>query len=115
MSDLISRQALREELSWRERVARDRVINTPQDSPCYQRYQAQLTERERLIELLENAPTAFDKEKVIQKLNEELQAAQMAKVLVETDLDLGISTGFADGYYNGIVDTIKTVKKGGVE
>ena len=70
-NDLISRKALLEELKTLERLVRDRVTDTPWDSPCRQRYQAQLFERERLKELVEKMPIAFDKEKVMEELRQE--------------------------------------------
>lgn len=82
-------------------------MNTPQDSPCYQRYQAQLTERERLIELLENAPTAFDKEKVLGELM--LEAEKSRKYWLAFDKE----TAF--GEMSAYTDAIEIVEKGGIE
>lgn len=59
------------------------------------------------------APTAFDKEEVIQELKSNMESAQLAQSLVGTDLvQCG---GFSYGYYNGVKDAVKIVEKGGIE
>ena len=59
------------------------------------------------------APTAFDKEKVTQELKSNMGSAQLAQLLVGTDLvQCG---GFSYGYYNGVKDAVKIVEKGGIE
>lgn len=64
-------------------------------------------------ETIENAPTAFNKEDVIEELKEIMRSVQFAQSLIGTDLvQCG---GFSYGYYNGVKDVIKIVKKGGVE
>ena len=113
-NDLISRKALLEELKTLERLVRDRVTDTPWDSPCRQRYQAQLFERERLKELVEKMPIAFDKEKIIEELKSWEKASH----------DAGIQSAYAEldnkasGYYQesrAYHRAIEIVEKGGIE
>lgn len=55
----------------------------------------------------ECAPTAFDKEKVIEELK-----ANMNSALV---ISQAVTFMFSNGYYNGIKDAIEIVEKGGIE
>lgn len=61
---------------------------------------------------VKNAPTAFDKEKVIKELKSNMGSAQLAQSLAGTDLVQ--SGGFSYGYYNGVKDAVKIVEKGGL-
>ena len=64
-------------------------------------------------DIIENQPTAFDKEKVTQELKSNMESAQLVQSLVGTDLvQCG---GFSYGYYNGVKDAIDIVEKGGIE
>ena len=61
----------------------------------------------------ECAPTAFDKEKVIEELKKNMGSAQLVQALIGTELvQCG---GFSYGYYNGIKDVVEIVEKGGIE
>lgn len=71
MSDLISRSAIYNKLIELETLARDRVLDTPTNSPCYQRYVAQLNERTALKHLIADEASAFDLDKVIEQMREE--------------------------------------------
>lgn len=65
------------------------------------------------ISVVGRAETAFDKEKVTQELKSNMESAQLAQLLVGTDLvQCG---GFSYGYYNGVKDAVKIVEKGGIE
>lgn len=55
-NDLISREALYNEVARLEELARDRVRDTPPSSPCYVRYVAQLNARTALKHLILDAP-----------------------------------------------------------
>ena len=70
MSDLISRSALYNKLVELETLARNRVLDTPINNPCYQRYVSQMNERTRLKELVADLSTAYDVEKVVAELEE---------------------------------------------
>ena len=48
------------DMSEREELARQRVIDTPSNSPCYMRYVAQLNERTSFKEMLYDAPTIIE-------------------------------------------------------
>lgn len=58
-NDLISREALYNEVVRLEELARNRVCDSPPTSPCYMRYVAQLNERTALKQLILNAPVAY--------------------------------------------------------
>ena len=51
------------DMSEREELARQRVIDTPSNSPCYMRYVAQLNERTAFKEMLYDAPTIIEADK----------------------------------------------------
>ena len=68
MNDLISRSALYNKLVELETLARNRVLDTPINSPCYQRYVSQMNERTMLKELVADLPTAYDVEKVVEAI-----------------------------------------------
>lgn len=62
---------------------------------------------------IEEAPTKFDKEKVIEELKSNMGSAQLAQLLAGTDLvQCG---GFSYGYCNGVKDAVKIVEKGGIK
>jgi len=47
----------------KEELARQRVIDTPTNSPCYTRYIAQLNERTGFVEMLFDIPTIIEADK----------------------------------------------------
>lgn len=51
------------DMTEKEELARQRVIDTPTNSPCYLRYVAQLNERTAFKEMLYDAPTIIDADK----------------------------------------------------
>lgn len=51
------------DITEKEELARQRVIDTPTNSPCYLRYVAQLNERTAFKEMLYDAPTIIDADK----------------------------------------------------
>ena len=57
---------------------------------------------------VEEQPTAFDKEKVIEELKANMSSVQGISGQAVTFM-------FSDGYYNGIKDAIEIVEKGGGE
>ena len=70
MSDLISRSALYNKLVELETLARNRVLDTPINNPCYQRYVSQMNERTMLKELVADLSTAYNVDKVVEELEE---------------------------------------------
>ncbi|WP_287492691.1 hypothetical protein [Sellimonas sp.] len=62
---------------------------------------------------VENAPTAFDREKVISELQEELKLSDTEKERCARENPLQFDS--AKGYANGIANSIEIVKKGGIE
>lgn len=60
---LIDFQKMYADVSNREELARQRVIDTPTNSPCYMRYVAQLNERTAFREMLFDAPTIIEADK----------------------------------------------------
>lgn len=61
----------------------------------------------------ECAPTAFDKEKVINELREELNLSDAEKERCARENPLQFDS--AKGYANGIANAIEIVEKGGIE
>ena len=61
----------------------------------------------------ECAPTAFDKEKVIEELREELNLSDAEKERCARENPLQFDS--AKGYANGIANAIEIVEKGGLE
>ena len=59
------------------------------------------------------APTAFDKEKVINELREELNLSDAEKERCARENPLQFDS--AKGYANGIANAIEIVEKGGIE
>lgn len=70
MSDLIRRQDLYNEINKLEELARNRVIDTPTNSPAYVRYVTQLNERTALKHIIADTPVAYDVDKVVERLEE---------------------------------------------
>lgn len=58
-------------------------------------------------------PTAFDKEKVIEELREELNLSDAEKERCARENPLQFDS--AKGYANGIANAIEIVEKGGIE
>lgn len=56
MSDLISRSALYKKIAELEDLARQRVLDTPTNNPCYLQYVAQLNERTAFKHRVADAP-----------------------------------------------------------
>ena len=106
MSDLISRSALYNKLVELETLARNRVLDTPINSSCYQRYVSQMNERTRLKELVADLPTAYDIEKVVAELEKERET-----INPKSDID----TRQTMKWFNAELDKhISIVRKGGV-
>lgn len=96
MSDLISRSALYNKLVELETLARNRVLDTPINNPCYQRYVSQMNERTMLKELVADLSTAYNVDKVVAELEE--NSVGMTGVRIIT-----------------LPTTIDIVRKGGME
>lgn len=62
MTRLIDADKLKEKAVERLELATQRVADTPTNSPCYQRYCSQASERTYFIDAIDNAPTASPKE-----------------------------------------------------
>ena len=62
---------------------------------------------------IEEAPTAFDKEKAIKELREELNLSDAEKERCARENPLQFDS--AKGYANGIANAIEIVEKGGIE
>lgn len=58
MAEYIEREALYKKLLELEALARVRVLDTPTTSPAYQRYSAQLTERNAIRHMIAEIPAA---------------------------------------------------------
>lgn len=101
MSDLISRSALYNKLVELETLARNRVLDTPINNPCYQRYVSQMNERTMLKELVADLSTAYNVDKVVAELEEE-------KTMAYDNCDGGSS-------YKAYSQAIDIVRRGGVE
>lgn len=56
--------------------------------------------------ILEEVPTAFDKEKVINEIH--ISSAGMA-------VNMNVSSGYAEGYIDAAKDIIEIIEKGGIE
>ena len=61
--DLKDFQKIYADMTEKEELARQRVIDTPINSPCYMRYVAQLNERTAFKEMLFDAPTIIEADK----------------------------------------------------
>lgn len=64
-------------------------------------------------DLIAKEPTAFDKEKVIEELREELNLSDAEKERCARENPLQFDS--AKGYANGIANAIEIVEKGGIE
>lgn len=65
------------------------------------------------LEDFDRQPTAFDKEKVIKELREELNLSDAEKERCARENPLQFDS--AKGYANGIANSIEIVEKGGIE
>lgn len=74
--------------------------------------QTELTVGE-IATLIENEPAAFDKEKVVRELKEELKLSDDEKERCTRENPLQFDS--AKGYSNGIANAIEIVEKGGVD
>lgn len=63
-------------------------------------------ELDKVIKMLQNIPTAFDKEKVINEIH--ISSAGMA-------VNMNVSSSYAEGYIDAAKDIIEIVEKGGIE
>ena len=61
--DLKDFQKIYADITEIEELARQRVIDTPTNSPCYMRYVSQLNERTAFKEMLFDAPTIIEADK----------------------------------------------------
>ena len=68
---------------------------------------------EILAQRIRKLPTAFDKEKVIKELREELNLSDAEKERCARENPLQFDS--AKGYANGIANSIEIVEKGGIE
>ena len=96
--DLISRKALLKEL--RE------IMDEPHNTMFLMGIGA-------AVSIVEHRETAFDKEKVIKELREELNLSDAEKERCARENPLQFDS--AKGYANGIANAIEIVEKGGVE
>ena len=64
-------------------------------------------------DLITKEPTAFDKEKVIKELREELNLSDAEKERCARENPLQFDS--AKGYANGIANAVEIVEKGGIE
>lgn len=62
----------------------------------------------KACDVIEHAETAFDKEKVIEKLKSNMNSVHGISGQAVTFM-------FSGGYYNGVKDAIGIVEKGGIE
>ena len=67
----------------------------------------------KACDVIEQAETAFDKEKVIKELREELNLSDAEKERCAREDPLQFDS--AKGYANGIANAIEIVEKGGIE
>lgn len=93
--DLISRKAL---LGTERLLMTDIVENNPTAKYIL----------EQVLFDIEHAETAFDKEKVIEKLKTNMNSFAGISGQAVTFM-------FSDGYYNGTKDAIEIIEKGGIE
>ena len=96
--DLISRKALLKEL--RE------IMDEPHNTMFLMGIGA-------AVSIVEHRETAFDKEKVIKELREELNLSDAEKERCARENPLQFDS--AKGYANGIANAIEIVEKGGIE
>ena len=67
----------------------------------------------RMLDMIKRSSTAFDKEKVIEELREELNLSDAEKERCARENPLQFDS--AKGYANGIANAIEIVEKGGIE
>lgn len=67
----------------------------------------------RMLDMIKRSSTAFDKEKVIEELREELNLSDAEKERCARENPLQFDS--AKGYANGIANAIEIVEKGGFE
>jgi len=67
----------------------------------------------RACDVIKHADTAFDKEKVIEELREELNLSDAEKERCARENPLQFDS--AKGYANGIANSIEIVEKGGIK
>lgn len=103
--DLISRSAVYNKLLELEELARNRVLDTPTNSPCYQRYVAQLNERTALKHLIADEPTAYDVDKVVEQIEEKSfipgdrrGVSEIKVVFKDTAIEIIKAGGASDNY-----------------
>lgn len=94
--DLISRKALINILKILKGVDKDWLLTINQ-----------------IIDFIEDQPIAFNKEKVIKELREELNLSDAEKERCARENPLQFDS--AKGYANGIANSIEIVEKGGIE
>ena len=111
MSDLISRSALYNKLVELETLARNRVLDTPINNPCYQRYVSQMNERTMLKELVADLSTAYNVDKVVAEL-EEMNMNYFLTIANTGSEKLDIAYGYTSDAIN---KAIEIVRRGGVE
>ena len=66
-----------------------------------------------IASVIQSVPTAFDREKVISELQEELKLSDTEKERCARENPLQFDS--AKGYANGMANAIEIVKKGGIE
>ena len=109
MDKLISAEKLYNKITEIEELARNRVLDTPITSPTYMRYVAQLNERTALKHMIMDEPAAFDKEKVIEEL-------ENATGDIHFTEDGSFNGKFIEDFYFIQAKTaIEIVEKGGIE
>ena len=69
--------------------------------------------RKSILQIIDDQPTAFDKEKVIEELREELNLSDAEKEGCARENPLQFDS--AKGYANGIANAVEIVEKGGIE
>ena len=85
--------------------------NNPHKDRCVMRNHD--TEHAHFAKMVSEEPTAFDKEKVIKELREELNLSDAEKERCARENPLQFDS--AKGYANGIANAIEIVEKGGIE
>lgn len=112
-NDLISRSAVYNKLLELEELARNRVLDTPTNSPCYQRYVAQLNERTALKHLIADEPTVYDAEKVVEQLEEEREYSYADFTEYVNNYSPCLDDEYDDYFHRGLERAIRLVKAGG--
>lgn len=115
MSDLISRSNLYNKLVELETLARNRVLDTPTNSPSYQRYVSQMNERTMFKELVADMATAYDVDKVVAELEEEREYSYADFEGYVAKKGLCLDAEYEDWFCKGLERAKVIVRKGGVE